>query len=84
MFIIKKHYEATENNPNYAGEIKDYYEGRAGEVLSSGEFPNKWLIEEYGYKTLSGARRGLASAKELAEWETSHGFWNVSVSLVSC
>lgn len=84
MFIIKKHYEATENNPNFAGEVKDYYEGRAGELLSSGEFPSKWQIEEYGYKTLAGAKRGLAKAQELTEWETSRGFWKVSVSIVSC
>lgn len=84
MFIIKKHYEATENNPNYAGEIKDYYEGAGGETLSSNFLPSKWQIETYGYKTMVGAQRGLAKARELAEWETSHGFWNVTVSLVEC
>ncbi|MBQ9167940.1 MAG: hypothetical protein IJX67_05985 [Oscillospiraceae bacterium] len=84
MFIIKKHYEATEYNPNFAGEVKDYYEGKAGHILSSNTFPVKWEIENYGYKTLAAAKRGLKKARELADWETAKGFWNVSVELVPC
>lgn len=84
MFIVHKHYEATENNPNFAGETRDYYEGKGGELLSSCEFPSKWQIEEYGYKALAGAKRGLAKAQELADWETSSGYWNVTASLVEC
>lgn len=84
MYIIKRHYEATENNPNFAGEIKDYYTGKAGEILSTDTLPAQWKIEEYGYKTEAGAKRGLAKAQEMAEWETEHGYWNVSVSLVRC
>lgn len=84
MFIIKKHYEATENNTNFAGEVKDYYYGKSGELQSIGEFPGEWQIENYGYKTLAAAKRGLAAAQALADWETSRGFWKVSASLVEC
>lgn len=81
-YIIKKHYEATENNPNFKGEIKDYYEGKAGHIIGSDHFPAAWEIEEYGYSTKAAAIKGLKVAKELADWETNRGFWNVTVSLV--
>lgn len=84
MFIIKWHYEATENNPNFPGEIKDYYMGKAGEILSCNKLPAKGEIEEYGYKTMGQAKRGLAKAQEAAKWENERGFWKVSVSLVNC
>jgi hypothetical protein len=82
MYIIKKHYEATENNPNFAGVIKDYYEGKAGHLIGSNGFTTDWEINEYGYKTLSAAKRGLKKAVELANWETEKGYWTVTAELV--
>lgn len=82
MYIIKKHYEATENNPNFAGVIKDYYEGKAGHLIGSNGFPTDWEINEYGYKTLSAAKRGLKKVVELANWETEKGYWTVTAELV--
>ena len=82
MFIIKKHYEATENNPNFAGEVKDYYEGKSGHTLGHNDFPRDWEINSYGYKTYAAAMRGLKAAIESADWETKQGYWNVTAELV--
>lgn len=84
MFIIKKHYEATKTNKNFAGEIHDYYCGKAGHTLSQDEIPCKYFINEYGYSTKAAAMRGLKAAKEFADWETKRGHWNVSAELVEC
>lgn len=85
MYIIKKHYEATDSNHNFAGEVKDYYEGKAGHLLSHhNQFPTRWEIEEYGYKTLAAAKKGLKSVLELCEWETAKGFWTVTAELIQC
>lgn len=67
-YIIKKHYEATEDNNEFKGQVHDYYEGKA-ETLIGGEdkFPASWEIDTYAYTTLQGAKRGLKKAQELAE-----------------
>lgn len=80
MYIIKKHYEATDSNPNFAGEVKDYYEGKSGHQLIQPLV--RWEIEEYGYKTIAAAARGLKAVQGLCDWETSKGFWKVSAELV--
>lgn len=82
MFIIKKHYEATETNKNFAGEVRDYYEGKGGHTLGHDDFPCQWEINNYGYTTKSGAARGLKAAIELAEWETKQGHWTVTAELI--
>lgn len=82
MYIIKKHYKATATNLNFIGVVKDYYEGKAGKVLSIDDFPTKYMINEYGYPTLAGAKRGLKTARNLAEHENSFGHWNVTVDLI--
>lgn len=82
MYIIKKHYEATESNPNFAGEVKDFYEGKAGRLIGSNSFPTKGEIDAYGYGSLAAAKKGLARANEYAEWENKMGHWNVSVELI--
>lgn len=85
MYIIKKHYEATEKNTNFVGEIRDYYEGKAGYTIGlHNEFPDKWEIETFGYVTLAGAKKGLKAAIELANWETNCGYWNVTAELIEC
>lgn len=85
MYIIKKHYEATQSNTNFAGEIRNYYEGKAGHTIGNDKiYPTKWEIETFGYKTLAAAKRGLKKAAELAEWETKAGHWNVSAELIEC
>lgn len=81
-YVIKKHYEATETNLNFKGEIRDYFEGRGGELLASDCFPTEGQVEAFGYCTLAGAKMALRKAQELAEWETSHGHWTVTASLV--
>lgn len=81
-YVIKKHYEATDANTNFKGEVHDYYEGKAEALLSEDKFPAAWLIEAHSYTTLSGAKRGLKKAQELAEWETNKGWWKVTAELV--
>ena len=82
MYILKKHYEATETNQNFAGEKFDHYSGRAESMLSDNGYPSEQMINEYGYKTLSGAKRGLKSAQELCKWENELGHWHVTVELI--
>ena len=84
-YIIKKHYEATEKNTNFAGEVKDYYQGKAGHTIGfHNNFPTNWEIETFGYVTLAAAKRGLKAAIEYANWETGMGYWNVTATLVEC
>lgn len=83
MYIIKKHYEATESNQNFAGQVHEWCCGKGGELIAAQDtFPTAYTINEYGYKTLTSAKRGLAAAKRLADWESSHGHWIISVEIV--
>lgn len=83
MYIIKKHYEATDINKNFAGDVRDYYEGKRGHLLSQhDQFPSEWNIREYGYKTLAAAKKGLKVVQELCEWEEQKGYWKVSAEII--
>lgn len=83
MFIIKKHYVATENNPNFTGQIADFYEGKGGHILcAKNKFPENYSIKEYGYSTPASAAKGLKKAIELAKWETGFGHWKVTAELI--
>lgn len=82
MFIIKKHYEATESNYDFSGVVIDYYKGKRGETLSKNELPCKYFIEEYGFKTKAAASRALKAEKELCDSENEYGWWNVSASIM--
>jgi hypothetical protein len=84
MFIIKKHYVATEANPNFAGEQRTYYEGKAGQLLGDlyGTYPRNWEINEYGYKTYAAAMRGLKAVLDLANWEMGHGKWTITAEVI--
>lgn len=85
MYIIKTHYEATEQNHNFAGAIKDFYIGKGGFIIGSeNKFPSEYQIEHCGYSTLAAAKKGLKSAQECAEWETRNGWWIVTAELVKC
>lgn len=83
-YIIKKHYEATETNKNFAGEVHDWYEGKAGHILSKDKMPTEYFINEHGYTTKAAAKRGFNAAVKMAKWETDLGHWNVTVSLIEC
>lgn len=83
MYIIKTHYEATEKNPNFAGEVHDWYSGKGGEILAGrDQYPTAYSIREHGYKTLAAARRGLKAAQDAAKWETGYGYWVVTPEIV--
>lgn len=85
MYIIKTHYEATEKNTNFAGDIHDWYSGKGGFIIGSKNvFPSEHQIECCGYSTLAAAKRGLKAAQETAEWETKNGWWRVAAELVEC
>lgn len=80
-YLIKHHYEATENNPNFKGSVQDWYEGKGGRLLSRDRLPFKYEIIEDGYLTKSAATRRLMKAKEEDEAETADGYWNVTCSI---
>ena len=82
MYVIKTVYEATEKNDNFKGETQTWYSGRKETNLSRDTFPTQGQVDEFGYKNLSGAMRGLKAAQETADWCNARGFWKVSVSLV--
>lgn len=84
MYIIKKHYEATAKNTNFAGDVLDWYYGKKGTLLSGGfgELPSQGEIDSFGYTGRAGAKRALRAAQELAASETAHGSWNVTVELL--
>jgi hypothetical protein len=77
MYLIKTHYEATENNPNFAGETRDYLHGK-----NYASIVCDYDIRTYGYKTLAAAKRGLAAHEYLAQCEMTLGFWDITVEIV--
>ena len=81
MFVIKKHYKATESNPNFAGHEYDAYYGAQEHQICDHRLPTFQEAKAWGFKTLAGARRGLKLQQELAEWETSLGHWVVTVQI---
>ena len=88
MYIIKKHYEATETNENFKGETQTWYCGKCGADcrVDGNEHTNylRCFLDHYAYSTKAGATKALKSAKELAEWETKAGHWKVTAELVEC
>lgn len=82
MYIIKKHYEATENNPRFAGNIIDYFYGKGSHLLGINALPESWKTESYAFSTLAAAKRALKSAEELCAWESSQGYWTATAELV--
>jgi hypothetical protein len=86
MYIIKKHYEATETNENFKGEKQVWYCGKQGADCraDTNEGTNylKSFIKYHGYATKAGATKAFNSAKDLAEWETKAGHWAVSCELI--
>lgn len=81
-WYIKKNYEATESNKNFAGERMFYCLGIRETFLSQNEHPNYSQICTYGYKALSGAKKALDAAQWFAKLEESRGHWIVNVELV--
>ena len=82
MYIIKIHYVATDANPNFKGQTQDWYEGKGTTALSQNEFPPQWMISEYGYKTLSGAKKGLQAVERNCEFENRYGYWTATAELI--
>lgn len=65
MYIIKKHYEATENNPNFAGNIMDYFYGKGSHLLGINTPPKSWEIESYAQPQISAGRELLRSRESI-------------------
>lgn len=82
MYIIKIHYVATDVNPNFRGEVHDWYEGKGTTPLTKNELPPEWMINEYGYKTLASAKKGLQVAERCCENENKYGFWTSTAELI--
>lgn len=84
MFIIKKNYVGTKENPNFAGEKRTYYEGKAGHLLGDlkGTFPSDWEINEHGYKTYAAALKGLKKVLEINDWEMEMGMWKITSEVI--
>ena len=49
MFGIKCIATATNDNPNFAGEVKTYYYGKKQAHLDDEGKVLKWCVDEYGY-----------------------------------
>lgn len=80
-YLIKDTLIATENNPNFAGQRRTYWNGT--NVITEDECSVKHIAKVDGYKTKAGATKGLKKQKELAEWETERGYWkHTSVEIV--
>lgn len=81
MFGIKCVATATNDNPNFAGEVKTYYYGKKQARLDDEGKVLKWCVDEYGY---SKAERGLKSLEKVFT-ETSVKFpsyWTYEFSIV--
>ena len=64
MFGIKCVATATNDNPNFAGEVKTYYYGKKQARLDDEGKVLKWCVDEYGYSTKATANRGLKSLEK--------------------
>lgn len=92
-YIIKTHYIPTEKNSNQKVANEHFwYSGKGGQNMNTespyGQMYNnkiddsQYMLNEYAYKRLCDAKRGLKSRQELDEWETEYGFWKVSSEIV--
>ena len=81
MYIIHRHYEATEANNNFRGQTQDWYCGKSGQSFGH-EIPSAYWLKEFGYKTKASATRGLKAYLEYDESENKYGFWTVKSELV--
>lgn len=82
MFIIKVYKEATENNPNFKGDVIDLYYGKNQQLLARNSFPTPWYINEYAYKTKAAAVRGLNAMRDNCDFKNEAGYWVCSCELV--
>ena len=84
MFGIKCIATATNDNPNFAGEVKTYYYGKKQAHLDDEGKVLKWCVDEYGYSKKAMAERGLKSLEKVFT-ETSVKFpsyWTYEFSIV--
>ena len=81
-YLVKTHYEATEQNDRQYGRKCDFYIGKNGIVIGTNEEPYTHTIVEYGYTTKATASKGLKARQKDAEEEAALGFWNVTAELI--
>lgn len=83
MFGIMCVATATEDNPNFAGEVKTYYYGKKQTRLDDEGKVLKQYVDEYGYTTKGAASRSL---KCLEKWFNSRvdrfHYWTYEFSVV--
>lgn len=88
-------YTASATNTEYAGMKTYYVEGVGTHSLDTTDpyhlarTPEaaidsccRWTVKEFGYKTLSGAKRGERVQREMSESENSHGHWIRTYKLI--
>lgn len=79
-YLIHTHYEATEANPNFAGETRDYYIGKGGKVNDK---LYSWVISNEGYDKMCHASRMLKIHQGYNKDEESRGYWKISSEIIS-
>ena len=82
MFIIKVVATATEQNRNFKGEVQTSYYGKYQKCLSSEDFPSKYMVEAYGFKTKAAACRAMKALKDIHDWFEGYATWTHEHSIV--
>ena len=54
-YLVKVTYNATDDNPNFAGQTQVYFCGKDGHVDSETVYP--YFVKEYGYGRKCDAKR---------------------------
>lgn len=76
-YLVKVVYTATDNNPNFAGEVKTYWCGK--EEHSEVDTYCRWFVEEYGYARRCDAKRNYHMRPEN---QNNEKFWTKTAEIV--
>ena len=84
-YLVKETSTATEQNPNYAGDVSIYYFGKAEQMLAreGTHIPRdnfnhiEWYIAEYGYSRKCDAKRAYTYRHP-----ENTKFWTSTVEIV--
>lgn len=95
FYVIKTHYTPTEKNPNFWKESEhDSFTGKGTQSMT--DYPDGWLhletarlndslwmIQNYAFKTIAGARKGLKVMEDICRSESSRGMWKATAEIMA-
>lgn len=80
--MIIKNYEATNSNPNFAGDRQKWMCGKRDYCVEFNKNYVKAFAKEHGFSTKAALAKALKKEQELVDFENSYGYWKISLSTI--